>query len=150
MGALCLLLMLMLCYAMCAWYAVESVAIAIAVIAAAAVVVVVVHGAAAAALPFVPSGLWIIPYRVHCSLSLFFSCPLLLGWCAAAYDAHTSLRPLLTLVTCECLNAKHAYFLFLSHIRIVCVFNFANSKKITEHHRSSSSSNIIRTRNKIN
>lgn len=84
-------------------------------------------------------------YRIeYTALSLSFSVGVLL--LAAAYDAHTSLEPLLTLVTCECLNAKHAYFLFLSHLNRVWV-RFANSKNHGTPTRNSSS-NIIS--NKIN
>lgn len=69
-------------------------------------------------------------YRVHCSLFL--------GWYAALV-MHTSLRPLLTLVTCECLNAKHAYFLFLSHLIRVC------SISQTKNHRTPSATSAAVT-----
>lgn len=45
----------MLCYVRCAWYAADAVAIA---------------AAAAAAIPFVLSGLWTIPYAQHDEFAL--------------------------------------------------------------------------------
>lgn len=86
---------------------------------------------------------WIVDYTV---LSTLLSLSLFLDW-YAAYDAHTSLEPLLTLVTCECLNAKHAYFSISLAYSIRVCSNFAQ-RKITEHHRSNISISI--NSNKIN
>lgn len=116
LGALCLLLMLMLCYAVCAWYAVDAVAVAIA----AAVVV------AAAALPFVPSGLWIIPYRVHCSHSLFLSAAVsrfgvLLVWCTHKSWAAVNVSHLW-------MFEREARIFSISLAFESCVVEFANTK----------------------